>query len=632
MKPRRCRDAGGPPLRTTIMNLKFGIHLRLPSRGAISCVLALIACLGNLQAAEDGAQPRQKSKRPVFSDLPEVEPQKNSVAAAEATPSQPASSEIADAAPVTNAPVTPAPAAPPQVSVPPPTEPAPKTPSLMIPPSKPATSPPLLLDDEKREKRLYSFQASDLDLRTALAAFARANDLNIVPDNDIAGTITLDVRDLPLSQMMRALLEASDCAWHEQGGLIRVRNVDTRTFVIDYLRMTRHGMGQSSAMLASGSGGGGGMGSGTSGGMNGGMGGGSSGNGGGSSSGGSVSSAGGSSINLTADNAIDFWKELKEEMGFMLTPQGKASMAINMTAGLVQITDRPSALKRVQDYLSSVDQTVHRQVDIETKLYDVTLGDQFQFGIDWVHVAEAYGGAMGYGAATLPVAIGGTQLHDSALSGLGRGGPGFANPVTLVFTNFNTSAAVNALKEQGKVEVISKPRIRTLNNQTALIKVGTEEPFFASSYSSQQSQSGNVTYSGDIITTVTVGTILSITPQVSEDDWISLDISPVLTSLEGTKLSPSKTATAPVLDTKQASTLVRVRDGTTVVLGGLIQNTTARNDTKIPLLGDIPLLGRLFTGTFRFNQKKELVMFVTPHIIRNDTDTQHPPELRAEMK
>ena len=120
---------------------------------------------------------------------------------------------------------------------------------------------------------------------------------------------------------------------------------------------------------------------------------------------------------------------------------------------------------------------------------------------------------------------------------------------------------------------------------------------------------------------------MSITPQVSDDDWISLDISPVLTSLKsiqtfgslggtGSGGGGNSAATAPDLDTKQASTLVRVRDGTTVVLGGLIQTQKAKNDTKIPVLGDIPILGRLFTGTFRFNQKKELVIFVTPHIVR----------------
>jgi MSHA type pilus biogenesis protein MshL len=329
-------------------------------------------------------------------------------------------------------------------------------------------------------------------------------------------------------------------------------------------------------------------------------------------------------VNLGGDNVIDFWKELKDELGFILTSVGRNSMSVNMTAGILQITDRPSALKRAETYLSGVEKSVHRQVDLEAKIYDVALNDQFQFGIDWVHVAQAYGGLLGFGAATMPLANGGGTILDSALSGVNTVPGSGVNPFSLVFTNFNTAAAVNALKIQGNVEVISQPRIRTLNNQTALIKVGTETPFFAETFQSVQSQSGNQTFSGDQITTITVGTILSITPQISGDDWVSLDISPVLTSLVATETSPEGSATAPVLDTKQASTIVRVRDGTTVVLGGLIQTQRARNDKKVPLLGDIPGLGKLFTGTFRMKVKKELVIFITPHIVR-ETEISAPP-------
>jgi type II secretory pathway component GspD/PulD (secretin) len=143
-----------------------------------------------------------------------------------------------------------------------------------------------------------------------------------------------------------------------------------------------------------------------------------------------------------------------------------------------------------------------------------------------------------------------------------------------------------------------------------------------------------------LINSITIGTILSITPQISSDDWISLDISPVLTSLKAiisasgggigstnsAAASPgtSTGTTAPDLDTKQASTIVRVKDGSTVVIGGLIQTQKAKNDTKIPVLGDIPLLGKLFTGTFRYTQKKELVIFVTPHIVRDGTERPLP--------
>ena len=122
-----------------------------------------------------------------------------------------------------------------------------------------------------------------------------------------------------------------------------------------------------------------------------------------------------------------------------------------------------------------------------------------------------------------------------------------------------------------------------------------------------------------------------------------MDISPVLTSLKAVVTVSAPMAarpearrwqhqrfhgtTAPDLETKQASTLVRVRDGTTVVLGGLIQTSMAKNLNKVPLLGDIPLLGKLFTGTFDYKQKEELVVFVTPHIIREDeVSAKVPPE------
>jgi MSHA biogenesis protein MshL len=565
-----------------------------------AALLAGVCVLGLRPDARFSRAEAAAKKEPVFAEIPAL-----TTPVASAAPATPANQSVIVAE-----------AAAPQPEV---------NPGAAAPPGqKPVAKPPFEAPPPGGDKTLYAFQATDLDLKSALAAFARANSLNIVPDNDVAGTVTLDVRDLPLQQMMRALLEANDCTWREEGGLIRVRNVETRTFTVDYLRLSRNGKGTSSATLnsaTSGSSGGGGGSSGGGGGGGGGAGGGGAGGG----------SAGGSSVNLVADNAIDFWKELKEELGFILTPAGKASLSMNMTAGIVQVTDRPSALQRVENYLSGVDKSIHRQVDIEVKIYDVALNDQFQFGIDWVHVAEAYGGTLGFGGGTLPVAAGSASLLDSALNGLNRNvssGTG-DRPTTLMFQNFNTAVAVNALQQQGSVEVISQPHIRALNNQTALVKVGTETPFFSETTTIIPSVNGNQVTSGDQITTITVGTILAITPQISGDDWISLDISPVLTSLLGTSTSPSRSATAPVLDTKQASTLVRVRDGTTVVLGGLIQTEKSHSERKVPLLGDIPWLGKLFTGTFKNKVKKELVMFVTPRIVRED-ETSAPsfPELK----
>ncbi|HAB14866.1 MAG TPA: secretin N-terminal domain-containing protein [Verrucomicrobiota bacterium] len=440
---------------------------------------------------------------------------------------------------------------------------------------------------------LYSFKASGLDLKSALALFAEANQLNIVPDHDVVGEVTLDVRQLPLATLMQALLEANDCCWREENGLIRVRSRVTRTHHVDYLRLNRKGVGRNSATLAASS---------TTGGVT-------IAGGGGGSGGGTSGDAGGpaaSAVNLSAENAIDFWRELREDVERLLTTEGRSSLAVNPTAGLIQITDRPSAHLRVDRYLAGVSQVIQRQIDIEAKIYDVTLNDQFQFGIDWAQVIETSAGTLAFGGTpTISRAIGGFDLAPDSFN--------------LVFKGTDTRVIVKALQEQGEVKVISKPRLRTLNNQTALIKVGTETPFFQNTSTIVP---GGGTTSGtsavieqDLVTSVTVGTILAITPQVAQNDWIALDISPVLTSLLETRVSPNRSTTAPVLDIKQASTLIRVRSGSTIILGGLIQTESAQSRRKIPGLGDIPLLGRLFQGEFEARRKKELVIFVTPRVV-----------------
>jgi len=314
-------------------------------------------------------------------------------------------------------------------------------------------------------------------------------------------------------------------------------------------------------------------------------------------------------MNLSLKNQIEFWKELEEQLKKLLTEKGKEGLAVNLTAGIVQVTDRPSALKRVQAFLEGLSHSVSRQVDIEAKLYDVTLGDQFQWGVDWAQVVKSMGGAFAGIGSPFGNPFDLTRNVDP------RGG--FAlNPqsITLLFSNQNTRVVVRALEEQGQVTVISQPRLRTLNNQTAIMKVGTDVPFFTQQTTTFSDVNTTQT-SGDQVSIITVGTVLAITPQISADGWISLDITPAITSLVEEKQSPSRNSSAPVLDIKQSSTLVRLRDGETIVMGGLIQNTSAKAERKIPLLGDIPWLGKLFQGKVNAKQKKELVIFLTPTIV-----------------
>lgn len=183
----------------------------------------------------------------------------------------------------------------------------------------------------------------------------------------------------------------------------------------------------------------------------------------------------------------------------------------------------------------------------------------------------------------------------------------------LSFQDGSFKGVLEALSEQGDVRVVSQPRILTLNNQPALIKVATDESFFTSTVTQGVGGSGNIVT--EQVRTVTSGLVLSVTPQVSEEGWIMIDISPIITRLTDTVTSANG-STAPILDVKQSGGLVRMRSGDMVIIGGLIQEVTSDTERKVPVLGDIPGLGRLFKGTYQAKAKTELVIFLSPRIVQ----------------
>ncbi len=158
-----------------------------------------------------------------------------------------------------------------------------------------------------------------------------------------------------------------------------------------------------------------------------------------------------------------------------------------------------------------------------------------------------------------------------------------------------------------------QPRVVTMNNQPALIKVATDQPFFTSTISQGTAGTGNIVT--EQARSVTVGLVLSVTPQISEDGWIMMDVTPIISRLREIAESPLGTANAPILDVKQSSGLVRLRDGEMIIIGGLIQEESSETERKVPLLGDIPWLGRLFKGTYTVKTKSELVIFISPKIV-----------------
>ena len=416
---------------------------------------------------------------------------------------------------------------------------------------------------------LYSFRAQDLPIVDALALFARSHRLNIVAGPDITGTITIDFHDLPLDRAMTALLEAHGYYWERRDDLIQVRRFKTTTLNVDYIRLVRGGTGQNRAQMSSGSSG---------------------------TSGGSGSQDTGQ-ITVNQQDEIKFWEELEKQIRTLMSTDGR--LVVNRLSGTIQVTDWYHRVNEIDHFIHTVHKALYRQVEIEARIYEVNLNDDFSLGIDWSKI-NFYGTSGNVALSNIITAPFGGFIAKAATT-------------TISFADGSFDGVLKALREQGDLRVVSQPRVVTLNNQPALIKVATDDAFFTQTILQGTSGTGNIVT--EQARSVTVGLVLSVTPQISDDGWIMLDVTPIISRLRDIRTSPQGTATAPVLDVKQSSGLVRLKDGEMVIIGGLIQEEVSHSERKVPLLGDLPWLGRLFKGTYDVKTKSELVIFLSPRMV-----------------
>lgn len=401
-------------------------------------------------------------------------------------------------------------------------------------------------DKGKGQPQLYSFRAKDLALRDALGMLAKAHGLNIVADPDVTGTISVDFRDVPLSQAFDILLRSMGYSWEEEQGIIRVRSSVTRTFEVDYIRSARSL--------------------------------------GGDGKGGGESGA--------------FWQELETQIRSLLSPKGR--LTANRLTGALMVTDLPAKVDDVARYLDLMRQGMYRQIDIEVRIVEVTLRDQFALGLDWSRLrTNPLLGAVAFNTRiTSPQAVSPSP-----------------STLTATYNSDRYAVLIEALREQGDVRVVSQPRVRILNNHTAFVKVGTDETFFVRSTNRIIQSGGSVLDTvNEQPNSVNLGVSLTVTPQISADGWAMLNIAPSVTRLVGTAVSPSGDSSAPILDVSQASTLVRARSGELVMLGGLIQEETSDTNRRVPGLGDMPIVGNAFKSTYQSGKRKELVIFLAPTI------------------
>ena len=450
-------------------------------------------------------------------------------------------------------------------------------------------------------EQLYSFFARDFPIDQVLALFARAYKLNIVVDKDVSGSINVEFHDLPFDQAMEAMLGSLGFHWERDGGLVRVRAMATRTFAVDYIRVVR--MGEARASSSSNS---------SASSAGGGSSGGSSGGGANSGSSGGGNEQGGGSVSVSQQGSVPFWDELEVQLRSMLSPN--ARIVINRTAGTIMVTDQMRRVREVGRYLGDVNEAVQRQVDIEVRIVEVALNDDFALGIDWQR-------AMSQFNSGLQVDVKASTIVKQPAGGVTPAPNVFSLGLLDVATSgaIRLSSIIDALKQQGDVRVVSQPHIRTLNNQAGMIKVGTDRTFFRREQVTDTSSAGATTSSSDVPQVVTEGIVLGLTPQISNDGMIMIDVYPVITRVSSVTqvigAGGQVQSTAPNLDIRQSTSLVRAQSGETIVIGGLIQDQTSDTTRAIPGLGDIPALGNLFKGRYNQHSKQELVIFLTPKLV-----------------
>ncbi len=357
-----------------------------------------------------------------------------------------------------------------------------------------------------------------------------------------------------------------------------------------------------------------------------------------------------SHVKTSSDN--DLWTEIATAIRAMIGSEEGRNVVVSPQAGVIVVRAFPAELRNVSDLLETMAVVVDRQVMLEAKIIEVHLSDGAQTGVNWAAFdsgpnSRFAGGVISPGATLEPRGgelsgftarnpDGSIRANSSlgALPGANTGSieTGLGTPGTLLGLAFQTSnfaALVSFLETQGELSVLSSPRIATLNNQKAVLKVGTDE-FFVTNVTTNTTTTGTTSTQSPTITVQPFfsGVALDVTPQIDNNDVITLHIHPSVSSVtEITKdidLGTAGQFRLPLAssDISETDTIVRVGNGNIVAIGGLMKEIQTRNRRQVPGLGDLPIIGSLFGNTQSATQKSELVILLKPTVINSASSWQ----------
>jgi len=297
--------------------------------------------------------------------------------------------------------------------------------------------------------------------------------------------------------------------------------------------------------------------------------------------------------------------DLKDKLQEMLT-KGVGKMQIDERTNKIVVTDLESNIPKIEEVVTAFD-TMPQQVLIEAKIMEITLDDHIQLGVDWEAVIRMLQKEI-------------TLKSDFKLAAAGSFIPG-AEIIIGSFGSGDFAAMLQILKTVGDTNALASPRITVLNNEEAKILIGTSEPYATNTVT----QGTSTTTTATSLTFLDIGVKLYVTPVINKDGFITMKVRPEVSSRSGWYTYGDPETKVPIVSTTHAETSVMMQDGATIIIGGLIKDERTETVNKVPLLGDIPFFGLAFKKTDKQVQKKELVIFLTPHVVSGNTDYTKVP-------
>ena len=432
---------------------------------------------------------------------------------------------------------------------------------------------------------------------------------------DVAGTISANLKNITVPEALSSIRELYGYDYSIEGRRVVVHPLtpQTRIFKVNYLAGTRSGASDTRVISGSVSAAGGS-------------------NAAGSSGGSTQQSLETSKISTSLNS--DFWGELKVALEALAGEGGR--VILNPQSGVVVVRAAPRAMRDVERFLKATANAVERQVMLEAKILEVRLSDGFQTGINWAALhdgqhrfssgADSRNFNLTDGTATGTL---GAVLGSGLPAATGTTGGLFG----LAFQTKSFAALINFLESQGSVHVLSSPRIAALNNQKAVLKVGTDD-FFVTNVSTTSNTGGAGTTTTPSVTLQPFfsGIALDVTPQIDERGRITLHVRPsvsvVTEKVKNIDAGAAGSLTLPLASSAVSETdsIVQVEDGRIVAIGGMMKQSYDGSSNRVPGLGQVPLLGYFFGNTSRESVKSELVILIKPTVINSFDDWQADAE------